>query len=194
MAVLLEVSLGIGLSAASGFRVFVPFLLMSLAARAGMLHLGGHFAWIGSNAALITFAIATAVEILAYYVPWLDHLLDSLATPAAVVAGVLITASVITSADPLWRWTLAVIAGGGAAAAVQATTVGGRGASLLFTGGLGNPLVSTLELVGSLLLSVASIVLPLAGVLLVLLVLLIVTLRLRRRARLRRSAVVAEHG
>jgi len=190
---LFELSLGIGLSAASGFRVFVPFLLMSIASRAGFVHLGGHFAWIGSEAALITFAVATIVEVLAYYVPWLDHLLDSLTTPAAVVAGVLLTASVVTSADPLWRWTLAIVAGGGAAAAVQATTVGGRGASLLFTGGLGNPLVSTIELVGSVLLSAASILLPLAGAVLVLILLLVIASRVRKR-RLRSRLRTAEGG
>ncbi len=194
MELLLELSLGIGLSAASGFRVFVPFLLMSLATRAGYIHLGGHFAWIGSEAALVTFAVATVVEVLAYYIPWLDHLLDTLATPAAVVAGILITASVITSADPLWRWTLAVIAGGGAAAAVQTATVGGRSVSLLFTGGLANPLVSTVELVSSLLLSVASIVLPVIGALLALALLLVIVARVRRRRRMRSLEQAAASG
>lgn len=194
MAVLLELSLGIGLSAASGFRVFVPFLMMSLAARAGFLHLGGRFAWIGSEAALVTFAVATLVEVLAYYIPWLDHVLDVIATPAAIVAGILITASVTTSADPLWRWTLAVIAGGGAAAAVQATTVGGRGTSLVFTGGLGNPLISTAELIGSVLLSVASILLPVLGALFAIVFLFVIVTLFRRHRRKRSRIQVAESG
>ncbi|MCZ6726974.1 MAG: DUF4126 domain-containing protein, partial [Acidobacteria bacterium] len=98
---LLSVSLGLGLSAACGFRIFVPFLVMNLAARAGYLSVSGSFEWLAGTPALIMFSVATLLEIAAYYVPWLDNLLDSVATPAAVVAGVVATASVVTGMDPL---------------------------------------------------------------------------------------------
>src|SRR5882762_9625453 len=123
METVLSLLIGIGLSAACGFRVFVPLLVVSIAAHTGHLKLASGFAWMGSDAALIAFAVATALEIAAYYVPWLDNLLDTLATPAAVIAGTLVTASLATEMSPFLKWTLAVIAGGGVAGLVQGTTV-----------------------------------------------------------------------
>lgn len=165
METVLSVCLGIGLSAACGFRVFVPLLIVSLAAHAGHLTLAQGFAWIGSDYALFTFAVATLLEIAAYYVPWLDNALDTLATPAAIVAGTIITASLISDMSPFLKWTLAVIAGGGAAGLVQTTTVLARGASTLATGGLVNPVVATAELGGSLVMSLVSLLAPVLAVL-----------------------------
>ncbi len=161
---LLTACLGIGLSAACGFRVFVPMLILSLAAHSGHITLANGFAWIGSTPALVTFGVATALEVGAYYVPWLDNLLDSMASPTAVVAGTVATASVVTDVSPLMQWSLALIAGGGAAGAVQAATVLVRGTSTAGTGGLANPLVSTAELGGSVVMSVLSIFLPVLAV------------------------------
>src|SRR5262245_64615754 len=87
MNALLSVLLGIGLSAACGFRVFVPFLFVGIAARTGHLTLGDSFQWMSGAPALVVFAVATVLEIGAYYIPWLDHALDVMSTPAAVVAG-----------------------------------------------------------------------------------------------------------
>src|SRR5882724_7873827 len=140
METLLSICVGIGLSAACGFRVFVPLLVMSIAALSGHLTLADGFEWIGSYPALIAFSVATCLEIAGYYIPWVDHLLDTIATPAAIVAGTLITASMVTDMSPFLRWTLAAIAGGGAAGVVQGTTVLTRGASTLTTAGLANPM------------------------------------------------------
>jgi hypothetical protein len=178
---LVSVFLGLGLSAASGFRVFVPLLVINLAARGGFLELTPKFGWMASSEALIAFAAATLLEIVAYYVPWLDNLLDTVATPAAVVAGMVATASVVTGMDPALRVILAIIAGGGLAGAVQMTTASGRQISSLTTAGLGNPIISTLELVGSLGLSLLSVLAPVIAGLLVVLTLILVTRRLRRR-------------
>lgn len=179
---LLSICLGLGLSAACGFRIFIPFLVMNLAARAGYLTVTGSFEWIGSTPALIMFAVATGLEIGAYYVPWLDHLLDSIATPAAAIAGVVATASVVTGMDPLLKWPLAVIAGGGVAGAIQVATVGARGVSGLTTAGLGNPLVSTAEAGTAFGLTVLALVLPVVAAAAVV-VLLFVLRRLWRRRR-----------
>lgn len=187
---LLYALLGIGLAAACGFRVFVPLLVISIAALTGRLELAGGFGWLGTWPALVVFAVATVVEVAAYYVPWLDNLLDSIATPAAVVAGIIATAAVVTGMDPVIRWPLAVIAGGGVAGLVQAATVAIRGASTATTGGLANPIASTAELGGATALSVLSIILPVvAGVVALLLVLTLVwvALRVRRRRRMRRA-------
>ena len=115
METLLSVLVGIGLSAACGFRIFVPPLVISIAALSGHLHLASGFEWMGTYPAMTAFGVACALEIAAYYVPWLDHMLDILATPTAVVAGTIVTASLVTDMSPMLRWTLAIIAGGGAA-------------------------------------------------------------------------------
>src|SRR5262245_56242243 len=160
METLLSLCVGIGLSAACGFRVFVPLLVMSVAAHSGHLTLASGFEWIGSTPALIAFSSATVLEIAGYYVPWVDHLLDTMATPAAIVAGIVVTASCVTDVSPFLRWTLAAIAGGGAATVTQASTVLLRGGSTLATGGLGNPVFATAELGGSILVSLLSLVAP----------------------------------
>lgn len=161
---MLSVALGIGLAAACGFRVFVPLLFVSIAAKAGKLTLVPSFQWMGTDTAMIAFAIATALEVGAYYIPWLDNMLDTLATPAAVVAGAVISASVFTGMDPFLRWSLAIIAGAGAAGAVQTASVVTRAASTASTGGFGNFLVATGELILSV---VASLLAPFVALVLV---------------------------
>src|SRR5579864_205745 len=103
METILCVCLGIGLAAACGFRVFVPFLIMSIASLSGHLQLAHGFEWIGTYPALTTFSVATFLEVAGYYVPWVDHLLDTVATPAAVVAGIIVTASVVSGMSPLLK-------------------------------------------------------------------------------------------
>jgi hypothetical protein len=162
---------GLALSAAVGFRVFVPLLLTGSAARLGYLELTTDMAWLASDAALVALATATVLEVSAYYVPWLDNLLDTVATPTAVVAGVIAWAAVTPELSPLLRWTLAVIAGGGAAGLVQSGTALLRLHSTAFTAGLGNPVVATGELAGSVSLSVLAVLAPVLAAVLVLLVL-----------------------
>ena len=181
---LLSIGLGLGLSAACGFRIFVPLLVVNLAARAGWVQLAGELSWMGDTPALWTFGAATLLEIGAYYVPWLDNFLDSVATPAAMISGAVVTASVVTDVDPALKWVLAVIAGGGVAGVVQTATVGGRVLSSLTTAGLGNPLVATLELISSFALSVVSVLAPLLALIFVVILLLIVWWVRRRRRRL----------
>ena len=181
METALSVLVGLGLSAACGFRVFVPLLVASIAARSGHLTLATGFDWMGSDAALIAFGVATALEIGGYYIPWVDHLLDTVATPAAVVAGTLVTASLVTDMSPFLRWSLAVIAGGGIAGAVQVTTVVTRAASTASTGGLANPLVATAELGGSVVTSLMALIVPVATVVLVVGLATVAGVRLARR-------------
>jgi hypothetical protein len=135
----------------------------------------------------MAFAVATALEVLAYYIPWLDNALDSIAGPVAVVAGVLVSAAVLTDVDPLLRWTLAILAGGGAAGLVQAATTAVRGVSSATTLGLANPVVATVEIAGSLLLSLLSIVLPLLALAFVLALALFALFLVRRPGRARQA-------
>ena len=157
---------GIGLAAACGFRVFVPGLFMSIASHAGSLDLGQGWEWIGSWPAIVMFGLATLLEVGGYFIPWFDHLLDTLATPAAVVAGILATTACVARWDPALAWSFGIIAGGGAAAVVQSGTVLARGASTATTGGAGNFLVAGAELFGAMAMSFLAIVVPLLACLL----------------------------
>jgi len=164
---LLGLAIGIGLSAACGFRIFVPMLGISIAALSGHVTLSAGFEWIGTWPAVAAFGTATALEIGGYYIPVLDNLLDSIATPAAIVAGTIVTASMVGDMSPLLKWSLALIAGGGVAGVVQSGTVALRAGSTGTTGGIANPLLSTLEMAGSVVTTALAILLPLAGLLLV---------------------------
>jgi len=182
MEFIFPVLMGVGLSAACGFRIFVPLLALSIANQLGLLPLSPGFEWIGADAATAAFAVATILEISGYFIPWLDHLLDTIATPAAILAGILATASLLGDFSPLARWALAIIAGGGVAGMVQASTVALRGLSLTTTGGLANPAFSLVETLGAAALSLFAILIPtIALILVVALVLFVLSRFLRKR-------------
>ena len=159
----MSVLIGIALSATCGFRVFVPLLAVNIGTRAmdadgePLIELAAGFDWLSSDIAMIIFLVAAIFEIGGYYIPWIDNLLDTIASPAAIVAGTLITASFITGMEPWLQWLLGLIAGGGAAGAVQAATVVTRASSTITTGGLGNPIVASVETSGAFLGSALSI-------------------------------------
>jgi hypothetical protein len=162
----LAVIVGIGLAASCGFRVFAPLLVVSGATNAGYLDVVQGFSWIGTWPAFIAFAVAAVVEIGAFYIPWLDNLLDAIASPIAVIAGALLFAAVAVDLDPFLRWSLAIIAGGGSAALVQGGTVITRAASTGTTAGLANFVISTLETVAGFVFSLMSILVPIVALLL----------------------------
>ena len=176
----LSIALGIALAAASGFRVFLPMLIVSGAAYIGDLQLDNSFAWLGTPSALTMLSVAALAEVLAYYVPVIDNLLDTLATPAALIAGTIVSAAVMTDVPPMVKWTAAVIAGGGIAGLTQGLTGMLRAHSTVLTGGIGNPVIATAELGGALLISFLALVAPAAAIALVMLFLL-VAIRLLRR-------------
>lgn len=161
METILGLCLGIGLSAACGFRVFVPLLVMSIAAIMGIFEPLKGFEWLAMPSVCIALGFATLCEIGAYYIPWVDNLLDTIATPAAMVAGTLTTMAVSSGEmSQFASWAAAIIVGGGTAGAVQLGTVAARGVSTATTGGVANPVVSTGEWVSALVISVLSFFIP----------------------------------
>jgi hypothetical protein len=168
IGIVVALAAGIGLAAASGFRVFVPLLGVALAMRFGQLDPGGDWAWLAEPTSLVVLVAAAVAEVGAYFVPWLDNALDTLATPAAVVAGTLLTALMLGDAPPVMQWVLAVVAGGGTAGVVQTGTVLARATSLGTTGGAANPLVSLGEVLMSTVFTLLSVVVPILAAALVL--------------------------
>jgi hypothetical protein len=174
----LGVLIGISLSAACGFRVFVPMLVMSIAAHSGYLEPSSGFEWIGSWFALLAFGVATVLEIVAYFIPLVSNVLDTIATPAAAIAGTILTASMAGEISPVLRWILAAIAGGAVAGGVQLASVYARSAATPM-GGSG--VVAALEDAAAVAASVLAITLPLLAVALLVLAGLLLMRRKHKR-------------
>ena len=184
METILGLCIGIGLSAACGFRVFVPLLVMSIATITGWFEPVQGFEWLAMPAVCVALGFATVCEIGAYYVPWVDNLLDTIATPAAMIAGTLATMAVSSGEmSQFASWASAIIVGGGTAGVVQASTVAVRGVSTATTGGIGNPVIATGEWIGAIVLSILSLITPVLVVILVFLILVLVVRWVRRKKR-----------
>ena len=191
VTIIMATLMGISLAAASGFRVFLPPFLLSLAARFNVVWfldidlIGTQFEFFTSTLSIVVLGIATVAEFAAFYAPWIDNALDTIATPASIMAGVAMTAIVLEGNDPLIQWTVAIVAGGGVAATIQSATVATRGLSSTFTFGLGNSAVATGENVASVALTLIAILIPFLSALFVL---LIVTLLLRMKRKKKEPA------
>jgi len=161
METILGLCIGVGLSAACGFRVFVPLLVMSIATMMGWFEPSIGFEWLAMPSVCLALAVATICEVAAYYIPWVDNALDTVATPAAMIAGTLATMAVSSGEMSQFAgWAAAIIVGGGTAGVVQMSTVAARGVSTATTGGLGNFVVATGEWIGAILLSVSALLVP----------------------------------
>ncbi|MBC2596308.1 DUF4126 domain-containing protein [Ruficoccus amylovorans] len=185
MTGIVAVIAGIGLSAAAGFRVFIPMLALSIAGKTGVIELSESFQWLASWPALIGLITATLAEIAAYYIPWVDNMLDSIATPTALLAGTFISAAVLPEMNDGLKWTLAAIMGGAPAGVVQAGTVLTRGTSTATTGGIANPIVSTVEAGTSLVTAILALVIPILIGIIVLCVVIWLSVKLFKRFRRR---------
>ena len=156
----ISIFVGIGLAAATGFRVFLPMFAVSLASYFHWIPANESFQWLASLPALITTGVATVVEILAYYIPYIDNILDSISIPLATVAGSVLFASQFMGLDGVSEWALALIAGGGTAATIASGFAGTRVASTATTGGIGNHVVATTETAGASVMSIFALALP----------------------------------
>lgn len=170
----LSIFLGIGLAASVGFRVFLPLFALSLAAYFGKWDLNESWEWIGSLAAVLTLGVAMLIEIFAYFIPWVDNLLDSIAVPLAAIAGTAVMVSTIANLDPVVTWSLAIIAGGGTATAIKGAGATGRLASTATTGGMANPVMATVETGTAVVVTAASIFAPLLAAVLVCIILFVI--------------------
>ncbi len=177
------VAIGIGLAASAGFRVFVPMLVAAVAAKTGILPLNESFQWLSSWTSIAILGTATVVEILAYYIPFVDNLLDTVSTPLAIGAGTLLLTSVLPIDSDLMKWITGAAIGGGSAAVVQSGSALTRLTSTKLTAGVGNPVVATVENVAATGTSLLSLVIPFFIVALFLILIIFIFTRLRRMLR-----------
>ncbi|MEO1432770.1 MAG: DUF4126 domain-containing protein [Cyanobacteria bacterium J06632_19] len=175
MNIIAALCLGIGLSAACGFRIFIPPLALSMAAHGGMLQLSSEWQWLATQNAITILSIAATVEVFAYFIPWVSNFLDSIEIALAPIAGMFITASTLSMAgdfDPTFLWILTVIAGGATAETVELTTSVTRLTASVTTAGMGAPIVGFVEAISSILISSLAISLPVLSTLLVIFLLI----------------------
>ncbi len=180
---LLSLALGVALAAAVGLRVFLPLLIVALAAHFGHLPLAAAFDWLAGWPAIVMLGVAATAEMAAYYIPGVDNLLDALAAPLALVAGTFMVAAPLWELPPLIKWTAAIVAGGGAAGLTQGVTSMLRAKSTLTTAGVANPVVATGELGGALLLSLLALAVPLLALIIAIIGLVLLYRFLRKLLR-----------
>lgn len=187
----LALCVGVSLAAACGFRVFVPMLVMALGVRLGGLEIDENLAWLGSDTAIACLGAATLAEVLAYYIPVVDNLLDTIAGPAALVAGAVVTGGMLGDLPDWLQWGTGIVAGAGAAGTVQLGTTALRAAGTATTAGVGNPVISTMENIFATIGSVLAVLLPLLAVVGSVLIIFVVLFSLRKIRELlaRRRAV-----
>ena len=186
-ATILAALMGLSLASASGFRVFLPPFLLSIAVRTDTLVnldlSDTSFAIFDSNAAVLVLGIACLAEFAAYYVPWLDNLLDTIATPAAVLSGVGMSSMVLVGTDPIMQWSFAIIAGGGSAGIIQLTTVAIRGLSSTLTLGFGNSFVASGENIASVVLTIAALLAPLIAAIFAIIIILLLVRQVIKKSK-----------
>jgi len=175
MNIIMALCLGIGLSAACGFRVFIPPLALSIAYHSGVVQLSSNWEWLGTQNAINTLSIAATVEVFAYFLPWVSNLLDSIEIGLAPIAGMFITASSLSIAgdfDPTFLWIITVIAGGATAETIELGTSFTRLMTSGATAGFGGPIVGFVEAVSAIVMSILAITAPIWTILLVLFLLI----------------------
>lgn len=172
--IIISICLGVGLSASTGFRVFIPLLILAIASYMGWIPLNDDWQWAGTLTAVIVLAVAALVEVGAYYIPVVDNFLDTITIPLATIAGTAVMVAVVGDMNPVFTWALAIIAGGGTAAAVATTTGAARLTSTTATGGLANPVINTAEAGFSGILAILALIWPVFALIIVVLFLFLV--------------------
>ena len=173
---------GVSLSAACGFRVFLPLLAVSIAVHFFGYKVSADFEWIGSWISIVSLATATIVEVGAYYLPCVDNLLDLVNVPLTFAAGAAVMSGVLPDVHPYLKWSIAGLLGSSAAGLTKLATTIVRGASTATTAGTGNNVVSSSENVCATVFSVGAILIPLLAMVIVMIFLCILGSRAKRLA------------
>lgn len=172
---------GVGLSAASGFRIFMPFFILSIYSFLGIDILNSGLFIFSSNSFLIIFLILSVAEVILYYNPWIDNLLDLITTPASIFSGTILTYVLMSDTEIFIRLPVSIIIGGGAALNIQLLTVKARSLTSVFTSGFGNQIVSTIENISSFFIAVLMLNYPSAGILLTIIIIIMIYVLIIKR-------------
>jgi len=160
----LKILIGLGLSAASGFRLFVPFAILSIFSISGIYNTTSTPYIFSSDLFLVIFIILSVSEVVLFYNPWIDNMLDLISTPASIFSGIILTYFVLYDTEIYLRLLISVILGGLVSLNVQLLTVKARSSTSIFSKGNGNQIVSTIENISSIFISILVLKFPLAGI------------------------------
>ena len=177
---------GFGLSSAAGLNAYIPLLMLGVAGRLGYADLNAPYDLLSSNVGIGVLAVLLAIEMLADKVPGVDHVNDVINTVVRPAAGgvLFLSSSGAGTLNPAFAALLGILTAGG----IHVTKASARPLVTATTGGLGNPIVSTIEDVLSFVATILAIFAPfLVGIFLILLVVAFVLRRRRWRARRERT-------
>lgn len=152
----INILLGLALATATGFRIFLPMFLLSFTSHIGWVTLPQKLSWLEGETALFVLGVAMLIELVSYFIPGVDNIMDIIDTPIAVIVGFLVVFSVI-EVNSMMEWILAVVIGGIVPAVIKACKATIRGGVTLLMGGLGNGLFSIVEALASILIVVISV-------------------------------------
>lgn len=149
-----------GLSAASGLNAYIPLLLVGLTARfTNWITLSAPFDLLTNDYVLAALTVLLALEFFADKIPLVDNANDVIQTFIRPAAGAFLfaaEANVITDIHPAFAMILGLLVAFG----VHATKAAARPVVAVATGGIGNPVVSTVEDVASVGLTLSAILAP----------------------------------
>ena len=157
---------GLGLSTSAGLNAYLPLILMNLAAQAGMIDTKGVPAEVlTSKPALVVFLILLAIETVADKIPAVDSVNDIINTAIRPSAGALMmivsTSGMSGQVDPEVLTVFSILAGGASAGSVHAVKATARPAVTVSTAGMGNMVVSVLEDILAIFISLVALLIPL---------------------------------
>lgn len=169
-----------GLSTSAGLNAYIPLLIVALTARfTNLIELRPPFDWLTNSWVIAVIVVLLLIEIFADKVPLVDHANDVIQTFVRPTAGAILFAATNNAISDLHP-ALAIVCGLLLAGGVHATKATVRPVVTATTGGLGNPVVSTVEDITALVVSIMAILVPILTFLLLILLIFLIWRRLRR--------------
>jgi hypothetical protein len=176
----------LGLSGAGGLNAWMPLMVVAILGRAGWVDLDPAFSELTRTPVILALVALFVLDFVADKIPAVDHAMHAAGAIVHPVVGAALFDLQAGGHSPL---AVNLLAGAGVAGTLHAARATARPVVNGASGGLGAPLVSLLEDIASLLLTLVAFLLP-ALAALVVIVLLVGAILLARRARrmLRRRA------
>jgi hypothetical protein len=182
----LDILSGLTLAAPAGVNAYIPLLAVALAERLGWLHLYEPYDVLGSWWVIAIIAVLLIVEVVADKVPAVDHVNDVIQTVVRPAAGGLlaVSSSGHGSVSPVVLLVAGVLIAGG----VHAVKASARPVVNASTAGAGAPVVSTLEDVGAVIVTVLALLVPVLAAIVIIAVVVVALVTIRRWRRHHRAA------
>ena len=174
----MDVLTGLGLSGAAGLNAWLPAFAGALLTRLGVVELGEPFDELSKTPAALILGVLTAADFIGDKIPVVDHVLHGAGTVIAPVSG-----TVLFTGETDASLIVSLVAGGSTAGAVHAARAAIRPVATVATAGIGNPMLSVIEDLGSGTLIAAAFLAPVLAVVLVIGVLVLALVLWRRRRR-----------